>query len=66
MRPADPTKTFMGNPCARGHDGKRYVCNGSCVHCTAENAAKRRNKALVDGATGAPPKDPPDSYGGSD
>lgn len=64
MRPVTPGKTFMGNPCARGHDGKRYSCNGACVHCTAENAARRKNKAIVEGAA-APAKDP-QSYGGSD
>lgn len=64
MRPVDPTKTFMGNPCARGHEGKRYTCNGACVHCTAENAARRKNKALVDGAMALAKE--PESYGGSD
>jgi hypothetical protein len=53
-------KTFLGNPCKRGHPldgGKnlRYRVNGACVQCTEEDAANRRTAAkqaaLAGGAT---------------
>lgn len=62
MRTSNPQKTFMGNPCARGHEGKRYRCNGACVDCTTENQEKRRREKLE-----AKPADPAEpSYGGTE
>lgn len=28
-----PAPTYVGNPCARGHDGTRYLSRGHCVAC---------------------------------
>lgn len=64
MTKFDPAKMFMGNPCARGHDGVRYRCNGSCVACTLEAPARRKAEALTKGAQPAPATD--ESPGGSD
>jgi len=25
--------TYMGNPCYKGHSGKRYTCGGHCYEC---------------------------------
>lgn len=50
---SNTSKTFQGKPCQRGHEGLRYLCNGACVHCTAENAARRREKLK------RPPASPP-------
>jgi hypothetical protein len=62
MTAFDATSTFMGNPCARGHEGKRYRCNGACVHCTAENAARRKQRLLLQGQQESlpAPKEPTD------
>lgn len=64
MTKFDPAKMVMGNPCARGHDGMRYRCNGACVQCTLEAPARRKAQALTQGAQPANPK--ADSYGGTD
>jgi len=64
MTKFDPAKMFMGNPCARGHDGMRYRCNGACVACTLEAPARKKAAALTKGAQPAQPKD--ESYGGTD
>ena len=31
-------KTYEGNPCKRGHPGKRYTCGGHCYHCAYEKS----------------------------
>ena len=42
-------KTFMGNPCKRGHDGLRYESTGGCVHCALLAAlAQKRKPAKVE------------------
>lgn len=41
------TTTFMGNPCKRGHDGRRYNSNGHCVTCNVESAVVRNAKPEV-------------------
>lgn len=64
MSTFDPAKMFMGSPCARGHDGMRYRCNGACVHCTLEAPARKKAAALTKGTQPAQLKD--DSYGGTD
>jgi hypothetical protein len=35
------SKTYQGNPCKRGHDGRRYVNDGKCVACIRERNAAR-------------------------
>jgi hypothetical protein len=55
----DPQKTFQGTPCARGHVGIRYRCNGACVDCTAENQARRKAQALTQGAQPKEPSEDP-------
>jgi 5-methylcytosine-specific restriction endonuclease McrA len=41
---------YMGSPCKRGHDGKRYINNHTCVECVAEinrsKADARRTESL--------------------
>ena len=42
-------KTFYyGNPCSKGHDGKRYVGNNSCAHCSTaqRKEANKRNHPI--------------------
>lgn len=39
---------IAGNPCKRGHDGRRYKSNGDCVACTAERTAKTWATILAD------------------
>ena len=29
------TEFYQGNPCKRGHSGRRYASNGHCVECVA-------------------------------
>ncbi len=53
-------KTFLGEPCRRMHHdehGKclRYKCNGACVKCTTENAARRRTALKQKATAGSPP-----------
>ncbi|HEX5461892.1 MAG TPA: hypothetical protein VFX20_18150 [Steroidobacteraceae bacterium] len=48
MSQPDSQKTFMGNPCARGHSGLRYRCNGACVDCTTHNSERRKQKLLLE------------------
>lgn len=45
-RKNSPGAFFQGNPCKRGHDGKRYVADGSCVVCTIESAKKSQEAKL--------------------
>lgn len=61
-----------GKPCRRGHfeagaDGSklcvRYVSNGGCVKCAAEDTAKRR---LEERQRAEAVSDTADSYGGTD
>jgi len=38
-------KTFYyGNPCYKGHDGKRYVGNNSCAHCSTAQRKEANKK----------------------
>ena len=60
----DAATMYLGNRCARGHEGIRYRCNGSCVQCTLEAPARRKAEALTKGTQPATPK--ADSYGGTD
>ena len=53
MRPVDPSKTYQGNPCGRGHSGIRYIKGGACVECQKLTDAKRR-AALVARASSKP------------
>jgi hypothetical protein len=34
--------TYMGSPCKKGHDGRRYTRNGDCFFCRRADSAKRR------------------------
>jgi len=45
-------KTYTtGQPCARGHDGERFVSNYSCIACMSENSITwaRKNHARLKG-----------------
>lgn len=53
----DAQRMFLGNRCARGHEGIRYRCNGACVQCTLEAPARKKAAALTKGATPATPKE---------
>lgn len=34
-------KTYLGKPCARGHDGTRYVSTRGCVACIRDRTPNR-------------------------
>ena len=34
-------KYYKGNPCKKGHSGKRYVSNGGCIECEYLRISKR-------------------------
>lgn len=36
--------TYQGNPCKRGHDGKRFTLTGGCCACDREAQATRRDQ----------------------
>jgi hypothetical protein len=38
-------KTYDGEPCKRGHSGKRFVKGDKCVPCNVERTRKFREKA---------------------
>ena len=38
------TKTFLGTPCGKGHDGERYLSTGMCVGCSADWYKKNKQK----------------------
>lgn len=42
MRPVDPSKTYQGNPCRRGHTGTRYIKGGACIECCKLTDTARR------------------------
>lgn len=37
--------TYQGGPCRNGHDGLRYISNGSCVNCKRARDRLRRYRA---------------------
>jgi 5-methylcytosine-specific restriction endonuclease McrA len=37
--------TYIGRPCASGHDGTRYTKHGSCLQCAAAQASSEAKKA---------------------
>lgn len=47
-------ETYPGEPCRHGHDGRRYVTTGACVHCKQAQDRKRypRKKLEADAWTG--------------
>jgi hypothetical protein len=40
--------TYMGKPCIRGHDGKRYTRNGDCYFCRNLASAYRYKKKRLE------------------
>lgn len=37
---------YQGEPCARGHSGKRYTASGSCVDCVATVSRARASSGF--------------------
>jgi hypothetical protein len=35
-------RTYIGKPCQKGHDGRRYTLSASCVQCATESITARR------------------------
>jgi 5-methylcytosine-specific restriction endonuclease McrA len=35
---------YLGNPCKRGHNGKRFVSNAGCVECITKGYSRYRKK----------------------
>lgn len=38
------TKTFIGKPCGKGHNGERYAITGMCVGCSKDWYIKNKEK----------------------
>jgi hypothetical protein len=36
--PRPARSIYVGKPCSRGHDGRRYVVSRNCVTCSREQA----------------------------
>ncbi len=37
-------KSYIGEPCINGHDGRRYIKNNVCVYCNNERAVRMKRR----------------------